>query len=86
MSNSPIQISSVIEGGTTEVRWFTDKVNPLGYLLIHEDGTLTVPFRNAKDVPFVFVLGDEGGRVYLTEDQPPCDTDELCWDDWSLYS
>lgn len=76
-------ISVIHEGSTTEIQWGAREPADgviHGYVLIHEDGTLTVPFRDKDDTPYVFVLGPERRAVVLSEDQPPGRDDEAVWE------
>ena len=75
-------ISVIHEADTTEVQWSDREPGDgviFGYLLLHSDGTLTVPFRNADDDAFVFVLDSDGGRVVSSEDQPPVASAPVLW-------
>lgn len=75
-------VSVIHQGDVIEVQW--GDAEPVdgrifGYLLLHDDGALTVPFRNAADDPFVFVLDSRGGRVVESEDQPPDESASILW-------
>jgi hypothetical protein len=75
-------ISVIYEGSTTEIQWGArEPVDGVidGYLLVHEDGSLTIPFRNDEDEAFVFVLDGNKGRVVASEDQPPFPDAPLLW-------
>jgi hypothetical protein len=75
-------VSIIQEGATTEIQYGErEPVDGViqGFVQIHEDGTLTVPFRNEADDAFVFVLDERGARVVASEDRPPGDEAPVLW-------
>ena len=79
---SKVVVSVIHEGGCTEIQWgHEEPVHILGYALINEDGTLTIPFRTDEDDPFVFVLDENRARIVASEDQlPPYEGELVVWE------
>ena len=81
---SKTTISVIAERDVTEVQWGREEPAQGqidGYVLIHQNGALTFPFRDDNDYPFVLVIERNGVTVIEGEDQVDhvTSTDRVVW-------
>lgn len=75
-------ISVIQEDGTTEIQWGDREPHDghiQGYVSVHENGTLTVPFRGQDDTPYLFTLNSLGASIAISEDNEPGFGTEILW-------